>query len=154
MNTLNNAPQRKYLSKTQKVSLYVFFGCLTAALLVLSLTILSYLYTFLIINEPFATVTGPLYWILGVSLIFHYPAAIIIGGIPAMLTGIVINELSITVYQKSDAFIVSFIFYSTCYLIFGASIDQSMLAAVAVSLVGGFAAACTMRLIEKKELNF
>lgn len=155
MNTLDHTPQKRYLSKTHKVVLYLFLGCGFATLAIIGLTLLGYLYGFLFNNEAFTTVKSPFYGFLILSIIFYYPAALIIGGIPAVLTGIVINELTITNHKKSDAFIigfvVSFIFYSSCYYLAGESVDQSILTASSLSLIGGFAAACTMNSIQKKE---
>ena len=157
MNTHKNTKPQKKLSKLKKVSLYVFYGCWVGALFTFCATVLSYLYTIIFFDDNFRLLSSSIYWLF-IYAIFYYPVALFLGGIPAILTGIVINELKIANDQKLEAFltgtIVSFIFYISYVALYSnnyRNFDSALPTLLFLSFTGGIAAFSTMRLIDKKE---
>ena len=119
---------------------------------------LIYLYAIIFIDDRLSLL---IYWFFS-SALFYYPVALYIGAIPAILTGVVINELKITNDQKFEAFltgsIVSFVsyviyvpLYPNNYII---NFDSALPTLLFLSFTGGIAAFFTMRLIDKKESKY
>jgi len=144
------AKETKLLSNKQKISLYLFFGSGIGGLMVAGFAFISFIVILLSREE----ITG--FSITGVAallfyLLLFYPFALAIGGIPAFLTGWVLNFKRVTTYEKLYAFAVGFIVSFIFYVVLAKK--QGIDVILILSLIGGVAAACTKRLIEKKELN-
>ena len=138
------------LSNKSKISLYHFFGSGVGAVTVAIFTIISFIISLLSREE----ITG--FNITGVAallfyLLLFYPFALVIGGIPAFLTGWILNFKKVTTYEKLYAFAIGFIVSFTFYIVLAKR--QNIAIVLILSLIGGIAAACTKHLIEKKEFK-
>lgn len=122
------------------LSSYLFLGTLVGAILVCGTFLLSGVFKGQGLNELIGS--------LPLLIILAYPFALIIGGIPAALTAILINKTQTTKYIHlhafSVAFITSFIFYFPFLL--------NMYAPLPLALIGGISATVVRHRIYRQEL--
>ena len=138
--------ERKVLSNTNKIFLYVFFGCGIGALIMASSILLISIISIISNNGiPEFGLAGLVAQLFILAL--FYPFALVIGGIPAILTGWILNYKKPTTYEKLYSFVIGFIICFIFYFIIIPAIAFSF------AVIGGITAACTKRLIEKKELG-
>lgn len=127
-------------SKNTHLSSYLFLGTLVGAILVCGTFLLSGVFKG---QDLYELVTS-----LPVFIIFAYPFALIIGGIPAALTAVVIKKTQTTKYIHLHAFgvafITSFIFYFPFLL--------DMHAPLPLALIGGISATVVRHRIYRQEL--
>jgi len=128
-------------SKSNHLASYLFLGTLVGTILVCGTFLLVWVFTGQSLNELFAA--------LLLYVIFAYPFALIIGGIPAASTAILIQKTQTTKYIHfhafSVAFITSFIFYFPFLL--------NTYAPLLLALIGGISATVVRHHIYKRELE-
>lgn len=128
-------------SKNTHLISYLFLGTLVGATLVCGTFLLSWVFIGQSLNELIAS--------LLLYIIFGYPFALIIGGIPAALTAILIKKTQTTKYIHlhafSVAFITSFIFYALFLL--------DMYAPLPLALIGGISATVVRHRIYGQEFE-
>jgi len=128
-------------SKNTHLISYLFLGTLVGTILVCGTFLLSWVFIGQGLNELIAA--------LLLYIIFGYPFGLIIGGIPAALTAILIKKTQTTKYIHlhafSVAFITSFIFYALCLL--------NMYAPLPLALIGGISATVVRHRIYQQELE-
>lgn len=145
----NTVTDNKPLTDTQKICLYIFFGCGVGAVIMASIVTIILIVTTLsdgVINKPslIEFMAGLFY------LVLFYPFAIIIGGVPALFTGLILNMKKVTHYEKLYAFVIGF---SACLVFYFIVLPSANYANILLSILGGVAAAYTKRFIEKKEIK-
>ena len=136
-------------SNNTHLTSYLFLGPLVGAILVFLPSLLMVpisLFTSVFMGQDLQGLKQGISLLL-VYAIFAYPFALIIGGIPAALTAIVIKKTQTTKYillhAFSVAFIVSLIFYALL---------SNMYASLALALIGGISATVVRRHIYRQEL--
>ena len=144
------AKEIKLLSNKQKISLYLFFGSGIGGLTVAGFAFISFIVS-LLSREEITGFSITEVAVLLFYLLLFYPFALAIGGIPAFLTGWILNFKKVTTYEKLYAFAIGFIVSFTFYIVLAKR--QNIAIVLILSLIGGIAAACTKRLIEKKEFK-
>ena len=143
------------MSKRRTVFWYLLFGPLIGLLAVcVGQTILAIYFSVisasgLSLNDLYREV------ILGILLylVFGYPFALIIGAIPAVVSGLIIHsntkEKADFLYAGFIGFVVSFLFYGLLVM----SLYGSYLLLLYLALVGAIAAATTRKVIHRIEIK-
>jgi len=148
------------ISTTRAVSLYLFFGTFVG-----NMVYFFGYFLFAVITNGFNSneIYSANYFLMASYILIGYPFALIIGGIPAIASGVIINGNKSTGAQFLRAgitgFIVSLLFYSLVYFIcqhqefnaqtFFESSTYSLL--LGLALVGAIAAAVTRYRIHRIE---
>ena len=132
-------------SNNTHLTSYLFLGPLVGAILVCLPLLLSVPISLLMGQGVQGLKEGIPFLLL--YAIFAYPAALIIGDIPAALTAIVIKKTQTTKYILLHAFRVVFIVSLIFYALF-----SNMYASSALALIGGISATVVRRHIYRQEL--
>ena len=132
-------------SKNTHLALYLFLGTLVGAILV-CLPLLLSVFMSVFMGQGLQGLKEGVPFLL-LYAISAYPFALIIGGIPAALTAILIKKTQtnkfILLHAFSVAFIASFIFYG---------LFSNMNASLVLALIGGISATVVRRHIYRQEL--
>ena len=128
-------------SKRTYLISYLFLGTLVGAILFFGIFLLSWVFTGQGLQELIA--------MLLMYIIFGYPFALIIGGIPAALTAIFIKKTQTTKYIYLHAFTVAFITSFSFY----ALLSLNMYAPLPLALIGGISATVVRHRIYLQELK-
>ena len=146
-NTPIKRKTNKPASKTKIVFYFIFFGCAVGAMIVGSLSLFGGIIS-IISRGPIAlNDIGVLYFLI-LTLLFYYPAAIIIAGVPATMTGLTMMLSRKITYKKAYAFIIGFM---SCYIFYFFIFKNTTGMSLGLSIIGGLSALATQYKLEKIE---
>ena len=147
-NTPIKRKTNKPASKTKIVFYFIFFGCAVGAMIVGSLSLFGGIISVISRGSIALNDIGAILYILVLALLFYYPAAIVIAGVPAIMTGLTMILSRKITYKKAYALIIGFV---SCYIFYFFIFKNTTSMSLGLSIIGGLSALATQYKLEKIE---